>query len=112
MLQTILAILWAVFATGSLTYLLWAVIDYFVQAQNYRDVRESPDCRPVDDEATMLRFTSDYDPAEDADSEISGYYPDQSAAPGSSRYGKTTPRRVEFVADYYLAVCNSPLPEG
>jgi len=55
---------------------------------------------------------SDYNPAEDADSEIAGYYPDQSAAPGSSRYGKTAPRRVEFVADYYLAVCNSPLPEG
>jgi len=52
----------------------------------------------------------DYDPAEDADSEIGGYYPDQSAAPGSSRYGKTAPRKVEFVASYYLATCNADLP--
>jgi hypothetical protein len=52
----------------------------------------------------------DYDPTEDADSEIAGYYPDLSAAPGSSRYGKTAPRMVEFIPSWTFAIYNAALP--
>ena len=54
----------------------------------------------------------DYNPAEDADSEIGGYYPDQSAAPGSNRYGKNSPLQVEFFTPWYLRMVNNSLPES
>ena len=54
---------------------------------------------------------AEYDPADDADSEVGGYYPDLSAAPGSSRYGVTRPTRVYFVSAWYRnAVQTTTLP--
>ena len=88
---------------------------YCAHRQNYdcasacTGVPEIP-APPIDLGAIDSLDDRDYDPAEDADSEIGGYYPDQSAAPGSNRYGKTAPRRVEFVAPWYIAVCNAVLP--
>ena len=54
----------------------------------------------------------EYDPREDADSEVGGYYPDLSAAPGSSRYGAVSPRKVYFTSPWYRsAVASTVLPE-
>jgi hypothetical protein len=50
----------------------------------------------------------DYDPTEDADSEIAGYYPDFSAQPGTDRYCR--PQTFEFIPSWRLAIYNAELP--